>query len=104
MDERNPKESERLRDLERTRNELLIAERDYTEQLTKAKNLLVRAVLVVMIQMTHWGIARLDSTPPEQLGGITLKIMNKHTGKEYRNLVTRITKMVSNDNKDDIEA
>ena len=87
-------ESEIHRDFERTRDELLIAQREYTERLAKARDPVTAAALVMAIQVTAYGIAKLDSTPLEKLGGIKLKVMNRYTGKEYRKWVSRVTKVV----------
>ena len=87
-------EKEIHRDFARTRDELLIAQREYTERLAKARDPVTAAALVIAIQVTTYGIAKLDSTPLDRLGGIKLKIMNKYTGKEYRKWVSWVTKVV----------
>ena len=95
-----PEESDELKDFETTRNELFIAQRDFTERLAKNKDPVIGAILVSIIQAITWGIAKMDTNPKERFPKITFKIMNRYTGKEYRKWVSRITKVVFNSNEE----
>ena len=60
-------ENVRYKDFERTLSEFLIAQTEYTEQLAKTRAPVIATALIMAIQVTTFGIARLDSTPLEQL-------------------------------------
>ena len=82
------------KDFDRTRDELLAAQEEYQERLLKTKDPVVGALLIWIINTVAWGIAKMDTTPREEFLPGTFKVLNRHTGRDYRKVVSVVVKSV----------
>lgn len=82
------------KDFERTRDELEAAQRDLQELLLNTRHPIVGALVVWIINLTTQGITVMNIMPREKFPPGTFKILNRYTGRNYRQFVHVVTKVI----------